>query len=107
MTNFCQLQLTCKGQAEADKIAHVLLEKKLIACAKYVPVKSDFHWLGKIDSADEVLLVMESRLDLFEKVEAEVGKLHSYDTFVLTANKIEKVSKEAAGWLNESLGGKI
>jgi periplasmic divalent cation tolerance protein len=97
--NYCQLWLTCKDKAEADKIANTLLVKHLIACARQVPVSSNFWWQGKIDSGKEVLLIMESRLDLFEKVEVKVAKLHSYDTFVLSATPIDTLSKKAGRWL--------
>lgn len=103
MKNFCQLFLTCEDRAEAEKIAHVLLEKKLIACAKYVPIDCSYWWEGEITEGKEVLVVMESRLDLFDTVEAEVKKIHSYETFVLTTNRVEKVSKKAEKWLNKTL----
>jgi periplasmic divalent cation tolerance protein len=99
MNKYCQLWLTCKDKAEADKIANTLLVKQLIACARQVPVKSDYRWQGKIDSSKEVLLMMEGRLDLFDEVEAAVSKLHSYDTFVLTATPVTKISKKAERWL--------
>ena len=98
--SFCQLWLTCADNKEADKIANTLLVKYLVACAKQIPVKSDFRWQGKIENSKEVVLVMDSKLDLFEKVEAEVAKIHSYETFVLQAVPVVKISKEAEEWLN-------
>lgn len=98
---YCQLWLTCEDKKEASKIAKTLLNKHLIACAKQIPVSADFHWQNKMDHANEILLLMESRVDLFDKVEAEVAKLHSYDTFVLEAIPINKISKEAEKWLNK------
>ncbi len=103
MAKFCQLWLTCEDKKEASKIAKVLLKKRLIACAKQMPVTSEFHWQGKIDQANETLLLMESREDLFDKVEAEVAKLHSYNTFVLEAVPVSKVSKDAQKWLEGEL----
>lgn len=100
---FCQLWLTCTDKTEADKIAKALLDKHLVACVKQGPVASDFHWQGKVEHADEILLVMESRLDLFDQVETEVAKLHSYETFVLEAISVAKVSKAAQKWLNKEL----
>lgn len=97
--SFCQLVLTCASNTEADKIAKELLAKHLVACVRQMPVSSRYHWQGKIEDADEILLIMESRLDLFDKVEAEVAKLHSYDTFVLEAVPVEKISAKAAKWL--------
>ncbi len=99
----CQLWLSCKDADEAVKISGALLSKKLIACAKQIPVNSTFRWQGKIESSNEVLLTMESRMDLFDEVEKEITKLHSYDTFVLEATLVNRVSKKAQKWLNQEL----
>lgn len=100
---FCQLWLTCEDKAEATKIAKALLDKRLVVCAKQLPVSADFIWYGKVDQNEEILLVMESREDLFDKVEAEVEKIHSYETFVLQAIPFVNVSKKAQKWLEENL----
>lgn len=101
--DFCQLWLTCASKSEATKIAKSLLNSRLITCAKQIPVNASFHWRGKIESSDEVLLIMESRMDLFDEVEKEIAKLHSYDTFVLEATLVNRVSKKAQKWLNKEL----
>ncbi len=101
--NFCQLLLTVGNKTEAEDIARALLNKKLIACVKQLSVSSAFWWQGKIENNDEVLLVMDSRDDLFEQVEAEVAKIHSYDTFVLQAVPVTKISKDALRWLDSEL----
>src|SRR4051812_38105170 len=100
---FCQLWLTCADTKQADKIANTLLVKHLIACARLMPVSSNFRWQSKIEHEKEVLLLMESRLDLFEEIEREVAKLHSYSVFVLEATAVTKVSEEAKTWLNKEL----
>lgn len=102
MNTFSQVWLTCADQDEASKIAQVLLDKRLIACAKYLPVNSDFRFEGKLENGSEILIVMESREQLFDQIEAEVEKLHSYDTFVLQAIPLAKISQKAATWLQES-----
>lgn len=103
MKNFCQLWLTCADKTEAEKITKALLEKHLVACAKQVPVSSDFLWQGKVDHNDEILLIMDSREDLFDQIEAEIARLHSYEIFVLQAIPISKISKQAEVWLKDSL----
>ena len=99
--DFCQLWLTCKDKEEASKIANTLLVKHLAACVHKIPISSEFRWKGKINSSKEVLLQMDSREDLFSEVEREVGKLHSYDTFVLEAVPISKISQKAEDWLKK------
>ena len=95
--------LTCAHQAEADTIATILLEKQLIACAKTLPVNATFLWQGSLDSAKEVLLLMDTVESTFNAVEQEVRKLHSYTTFVLTALEVKMASAGVADWIKTSL----
>ncbi len=95
--------MTCGDAKEASRIANTLLVKHLVACTKQFPITADFRWQGTINKSKEVLLVMDSRTDLFEKVEKEVAKIHSYDTFVLLATQIVRISKSARLWLEKEL----
>lgn len=101
--NYCQVWLSCADEPEAKKISDVLLKKRLIACAKQMPINSTFHWKGGTDSSNEILLVMESREDLFEEIETEVARLHSYETFVLQAVSLSRLSSGAQEWLDDNL----
>jgi len=67
-SKFCQLWLTVGSKEEADKIANTLLVKHLVACVRQIPVSSDFLRQGKQEHSDEVLLQMESALELFDEV---------------------------------------
>jgi|SRR4051812_15678023 periplasmic divalent cation tolerance protein len=98
-SNLCQMWLTCTDKKEADKIARALLEKRLVACVRQIPVSSDYWWKGKIESSKEIMLLMESRLDLFDEVESEVARFHSYETFALEAVPVSKISSKAKKWL--------
>ena len=80
MAKFCELILTCADQKEADKIANKLLKNHLVACIRQIPISSAYWWKGKIEKTDEILLLMESQEHLFDKIEKEVLKIHSYET---------------------------
>jgi len=97
------LFLTCADEREADEISNVLLMKKLVVCIKKTKVKSSFLYKGKIDDADEVLLIMDSLEEKFSKIEKEVRKIHSYETFVLLASPIIKSSKGVKEWMKVEL----
>ncbi|OGL25065.1 hypothetical protein A3A68_02650 [Candidatus Saccharibacteria bacterium RIFCSPLOWO2_01_FULL_48_13] len=103
MSRFCQVWLTVGDKDQADKIASVLLAKQLVACVRQIPTSSDFRWKGKVEHSDEIILLMESSLELFENIEEEVTKLHKYDTFVLEATPISSISKSAQKWLKDEL----
>jgi len=100
--DFVELFLTCGSRQEAEKIAGVLLEKRLVVCVKFIPIESKFWWKGKIKTNQEILLLMESVAENFEQTEAEVAKLHSYDTFVLKQLDITNLSVKALNWLAEA-----
>ena len=99
----CILYLTCASLDEADKISRSLLENKLIYCTKRFPVSSSFLWKGKIDKSDEVMLIMDSIEENFQKVEREVAKLHSYETFVLLSTPVTQTTEGVKEWIKEEL----
>lgn len=97
------LFLTCANQEEADKIAKALLEKHLVVCVKKMPANSDFLWQGKIDHGSEILLIMDSKEELFEEVEQEVKRLHSYDTPNLASVLVSRSSTGVGEWMKQEL----
>ena len=103
MTGISLLFLTCANKKEASKIAFTLLKKRLIVCAKSLPVSSSSLWKGKIENSREILLIMETDDSLFDRIEAEVRKIHSYETFVLISLPVSKSSKGIENWLEIEL----
>src|SRR5437879_4316209 len=103
-SSFVELVLTCGSWQEAQKVADTLLEQKLVACVEMMEIKSKYWWNGQLDEAKEIKLIMETIADKFEAVEAEVAKLHSYETFVLQMLPITKLSAGASEWLRKTTG---
>ncbi len=102
MFSFTELTLTCSNQNEAQKIADSLLRQRLVACVKFEEVTSQFRWKGEIETAAEIKLSMTTIADHYDKIEAEITKLHSYETFVLQQIPITRLNQAAADWLLES-----
>ncbi len=102
-TNFVELVLTCGSWQEAQKIADHLLQQRLVACVEFMEIKSKYWWEQKLEEAKEIKLIMESVATNFDKVEAELTKLHSYKTFVLQMLPIERLSTKAADWLTNEV----
>ncbi len=104
MSDFIMVYVTTASKAEAEKIAQELLKERLIACANIVgPVSSHFHWSGKIDSAEEFLMIMKSRSDLFAELERRVVALHSYEVPEVIAVPISAGSKAYFEWMASAL----
>jgi periplasmic divalent cation tolerance protein len=102
--SFCNLYLTCTDTTEASKISRALLKKHFISGARQVQLeKTLYWWKGEIAEEREVLLIMESREDLFTDIELEIAKLHSYETFVLQMIPIKQLNQSAAEWMADNL----
>ena len=97
--------VTAKDIEEAQKIAKGLLQAKLIACANIVPqVQSLFWWQGKIDQANEVLLILKTQTKRIDEIITKVKSLHSYDVPEIIALPITAGQKDYLKWIDESVG---
>ena len=68
-------------RAVAADLARVLLEQRLAACVNIgAPVESIYHWRGRIETGEEIPVVIKTRSVLYSDVEAAVRKIHPYDT---------------------------
>ncbi|HUD05696.1 MAG TPA: divalent-cation tolerance protein CutA [Candidatus Saccharimonadales bacterium] len=101
--NYVELVLTCGSYQQAQDIADALLQKHLVACVEFFPIKSKFWWQKGIETADEIKLVMQSRDEYFAEAERIVKKLHGYDTFVMHALPLTHTSEAAKKWLKDTL----
>jgi periplasmic divalent cation tolerance protein len=96
--------VTVASKPEGEKIAQTLLKERLIACANIVgPVSSHFHWSGKIDCAEEFLMIMKSRAGLFGELEQRVKALHSYEVPEVIAVSLVDGSKAYFDWMDSVL----
>ncbi|TBR18418.1 divalent-cation tolerance protein CutA [bacterium] len=95
--------ITASKDKEAEKIAKGLLESKLAACVNIVPrVKSYFWWEGKIDRADELLLIVKTRKSLVNKLIKKVKSLHGYTVPEVVAFPIINGNKDYLKWIDDS-----
>ena len=68
-------------RAVATDLARMLLERRLAACVNVgAPVESIYHWRGRIETAEEIPVVIKTRSVLYSEVEAAVRDIHPYDT---------------------------
>ena len=74
------LYVTAGSIEESKKIAHVLVEEKLVACVHIIPkIESVYRWKGKIESGNESALLVKTTEKLVERVIQRIRSLHSYD----------------------------
>ena len=75
------LALTTEAtEAQAESLALALLERGLVACVSLQPVRSHYHWQGRLECSSEVQLLLKTDAAHLAALEAAVHALHSYDT---------------------------
>lgn len=96
--------VTTSSREEAEKIAQCLLDERLIACANIIsPITSIFTWEGKTEKAEEHMILLKTRLELFEKLSEKVKALHSYKVPEIIALPIITGLNAYLEWLDSSI----
>ena len=101
MNKYMMITTTFDNREEANKIAELLLEKRLVSCCQLSNITSSYHWKGKIEHADEFLLQMKSKKVLFKEVEKAILENHSYETPQLIAYDIVEGYQGYLDWIEE------
>ena len=105
MTNARIILTSAGSQEEAGKIAYALVERKLAACVNIVPrIESVYRWQGKVETAEEWLLLIKTQAELFERVRDAIKELHSYDLPECVMLEVNGGSQEYLGWIDENTG---
>jgi periplasmic divalent cation tolerance protein len=106
MTDKIVVLVTCGSRKEARRIARALVEKRLAACVNEIgaPVRSVYRWKGKVETAEEFLLVIKTTKRRFAGLRDAVRELHSYDVPEIIALPVMKGSREYLDWIAESVG---
>lgn len=98
---------TAGSREEAEKIARALVERRLAACANIVgPIHSVYRWQGKVENADEHLLIIKTTAKLFDSVAGAIRELHSYELPECIQLPIESGSAEYLEWIAQSVAGR-
>ncbi len=94
----------CPTEKEAKRIAGELIKNRLIACANIIrAVKSIFWWKGRIEKADEALLIMKSSKKNFGRIDKKIRSLHSYEVPEIVSFSIDEASNDYLRWIAESV----
>ncbi|WP_409518844.1 divalent-cation tolerance protein CutA [Paraburkholderia sp. LEh10] len=72
---------TVPDAATAQKLAQDVLSARLAACVTQLgSVQSNYHWQGKIESAEEIQLLFKTSVARALELERFIQSQHPYDT---------------------------
>ena len=89
---------------EAQRIAGVLLNERKAACVNIMPrVSSLFWWQGKIDSAEESLLIVKTKVSVLDEIVDLVKEYHSYSIPEIIALPIIGGNQDYLEWVGREV----
>ncbi len=101
MNKYIMITTTFDNKDEANKIIEILLKERLVSCCQLSNTTSSYHWKGKIEHAEEYLLQMKTKKELYKEIEKTIVDNHSYETPQLIAYDIVDGYKEYLDWIEE------
>ena len=91
MSEHCVIFTTAGSKEEADKLSRGLVENKLAFCVNTIPkIQSTYYWEDKIHVDEELLLIIKTRKDRYDALEAWITANHSYEVPEIIAMPIEQ-----------------
>ena len=82
-------------------VSYYWLKERLVSCCQINNITSSYHWKGKIEHAEEYLLQMKSKKELYNQIEKIILENHSYETPQLVVYDIIDGYKEYLNWIGE------
>lgn len=94
------LYVTCKDTNEAREIGKDLIREKLAACINILPeMESLYMWEGKLESANEAILIVKTRASIVPQCSERIKSRHSYKTPCILVLGIERGNPDYIKWL--------
>jgi periplasmic divalent cation tolerance protein len=104
MADFVQIATTTSTRRDAERIALELVSRHLAGCAQVCgPIDSTYRWDGKLETAEEWLVIAKTSGAQLPAIERLVGEIHSYEVPELIATPIVGGSEKYLKWLAEQL----
>lgn len=86
--------------ASAETLARSLVEARLAACVTILaPCRSVYRWQGRIETADEVPLLIKTRAARYAEVEAAIHAQHPYALPEVVACDVTRGLPDYLAWV--------
>ncbi|AXK72664.1 divalent-cation tolerance protein CutA [Lysobacter sp. TY2-98] len=95
------LHCTCPDVATAERIATALVEERLAACVQQLPgLRSTYRWEERVETAEEVLLLIKTADDRIPAAIARVQAMHPYDVPELLVLEVRDGAPAYLDWVH-------
>lgn len=82
------------------RLSLALVDRRAAACVNILPnVRSIYRWQGKVEQADELLLVIKTTAGRVRDIERLLADLHPYDVPECVVLAPDRVERKYLAWL--------
>ena len=98
------VMVSTANQEEAAKIADLVVQSRLAACASTIPtVRSTYWWEGKIVSDQEALILIKTTSDKVLPLQETILKVHSYKVPEIIAISVRHGCQPYLDWVRSEV----
>ena len=92
--------VTAPSQEVAHQLAYSLVIGRLAACVTVIPnVVSIYAWEGKLEQAEEALMLIKTRRSRYAEMEQHIRTHHPYDTPEIVEIPAGQVTQKYWQWV--------
>ncbi|EKD39515.1 MAG: hypothetical protein ACD_75C00380G0007 [uncultured bacterium] len=100
MNTLILVTTTFAHKEDAERIAELLLDRNLIACAQISgPITSVYRWREKVTSASEYILSLKTTRQRFQILQEILTQEHPYELPEIIGQEISHVSPAYYDWV--------
>lgn len=94
---------TCPDLSSAEHIAQTLIEQQLAACVNLIPgLRSMYRWQGKIEQAEECLLLIKTHHSRYAALEQAIVSAHPYELPEIVAVSLDNALPGYLTWIAQN-----
>jgi periplasmic divalent cation tolerance protein len=104
MPQYIQVLTTTGRKDDAERIATMLIDARLAACVQVLgPIASTYRWKGEIETAQEWLCLIKTRMDLYAEIEKAIRAAHPYEEPEILAMPVVTGSASYLAWIENEV----
>jgi periplasmic divalent cation tolerance protein len=100
----CVTLTTTGSRDEAQRLADILVSRRLAACVQILDIASTYTWKEELLHDNEHLLLIKTSARLYERVEAAILEIHSYEVPEIVQLPIGRGLAGYLNWITDNTG---
>ena len=101
---FAFVYMPCPSQEAAEALGRQLVEERLAACSNVFPITSIYWWQEQLTEDNEVVCVVKTTLDSWDRLRDRAEVLHPYEVPCILKVEVE-ANRAYEDWVRGEVKG--